>query len=103
FAHTSFKWANLAAHNAGVTVVIVGLSTDANRKRLLYDVDRDGETTVREATNITPYLTVGENVVVEGQRKSVSGLPDMSFGNMPVDGGNLLLSADEADSLGLSK
>lgn len=25
FAHTSFKWANLANHNAGVTVVIVGI------------------------------------------------------------------------------
>lgn len=103
FAHTSFKWTNLAAHNAGVTVAIVGLSTDASRKRQLYDLDRDGETTVREAANITPYLTVGENVVVEGQRKSVSGLPDMSFGNMPVDGGNLLFSADDAASLGLSE
>src|SRR5690606_26089931 len=35
--------------------------------------------------------------------KSVSGLPDMSFGNMPIDGGNLLLSTDDAVSLGLSK
>ena len=26
FAHTSFKWANLASHNAGVTVAIVGIS-----------------------------------------------------------------------------
>eukprot|EP01037_Dinobryon_pediforme_P016846 gene16846-17031_t len=26
FAHTSFKWNNLASHNAGVTVVIVGIS-----------------------------------------------------------------------------
>ncbi len=103
FAHTSFKWANLAAHNAGVTVAIVGLSTDGSQKRQVYDLNRDGETTVREATNITPYLTVGENIVVEGQRKSISGLPDMSFGNMPVDGGNLLLSADDATSLGLSK
>ncbi|WP_237246142.1 DNA methyltransferase, partial [Sphingopyxis bauzanensis] len=25
FAHTSFKWANLASHNAGVTVAIIGL------------------------------------------------------------------------------
>jgi len=83
FAYTSFKWANLAAHNAGVTVVIVGLSTNLGKKRQLYDLDRDNETTVREATNITPYLTVGENVV--------------------VDGGNLLLSADEAASLELSK
>ena len=61
FAHTSFKWANLAAYNAGVTVVIVGLSRDATKNRQLYDLDRDGATTVREATNITPYLTVGEN------------------------------------------
>ena len=103
FAHTSFKWTNLAAHNAGVTVAIVGLSTDSTKKRLLFDSNRDGETTVREASNITPYLTVGEDVVVKGQRESVSGLPEMSFGNMPVDGGNLLLSADEAASLGLSK
>src|SRR5690606_14058700 len=26
FAHTSFKWANLASHNAGVTVAVVGIS-----------------------------------------------------------------------------
>jgi len=103
FAHTSFKWTNLAAYNAGVTVAIVGLSTDVSKKRQLYDLDAYGGTTVREATNITPYLTVGENVVVDGQRMSISGLPDMSFGNMPVDGGNLLLSADDAASLGLSK
>jgi N-6 DNA Methylase len=103
FAQTSFKWTNLAAHNAGVTVVIVGLSTDAKKKRQLFDLNRDGETTAREATSITPYLTVGENRLVEGQRESAFGLPDMSFGNMPVDGGSLLLSADEAATLGLSK
>ncbi len=31
FAHTSFKWANLASHNAGVTVVIVGISNYASQ------------------------------------------------------------------------
>jgi hypothetical protein len=96
FAHTSFKWSNLAAHNAGVTVAIIGLSTDAGKKRLLYDLGRDGEISVREATNITPYLTIGDNMVVDGQRASISGLPDMSFGNMPNDGGILLLDMDEA-------
>ena len=29
FAHTSFKWANLASHNAGVTVAIVGIGQPA--------------------------------------------------------------------------
>jgi hypothetical protein len=103
FAHTSFKWQNLAAHNAGVTVVIIGLSPISHKKRCLYDLNRDGETAVREAVNITPYLTIGDNVVIEGQRKSISSLPDMSFGNMPVDGGNLLLSSDDVALLGLSK
>jgi hypothetical protein len=101
FAYTSFKWANLASHNAGVTVAIIGLSQSINKKRCLFDLNRDGETEVREAENITPYLTVGENVVVTSQQNSVAGLHDMSFGNMPVDGGNLLLSAQELRDLAL--
>ncbi|MDD2744726.1 MAG: lactate dehydrogenase, partial [Rhodocyclaceae bacterium] len=103
FAHTSFKWANLAAHNAGVTVAIVGLSTDAGKKCHLFDLNRDGKVSVREAANITPYLTTGENVVVSSERESIFGLPSMSFGNMPVDGGNLLFTADELLQLGLNK
>ncbi len=102
FAHTSFKWANLATHNAGVTVVIVGLSTNASKKRQLYDLDRDSETTVREAQNITPYLTIGENVAVETRRGSISALPEMVFGNMPIDGSNLLLSSRDANDLYLA-
>ena len=101
FAHTSFKWANLASHNAGVTVAIVGLSRAKSSKRFLFDERADGKTTVREAENITPYLTVGDNVIVSSQRKSIAGLPNMSFGNMPVDGGHLLMSASEAGNLGL--
>jgi len=102
FAHTSFKWANLASHNAGVTVAIVGLSRQPRAKKYLFDSNSAGDVTVREAAHITPYLTIGDYVVVTSQRQSIAGLPDMSFGNMPVDGGNLLMSADEADALGLS-
>lgn len=102
FAHSSFKWANLASHNAGVTVVIVGLSRSPSTKRLLFDQGTDGKTTLREAENITPYLTIGANVIVSGVRESISGLDDMSFGNMPIDGGNLLLSSLEVEALGLT-
>ncbi|MGE3148444.1 MAG: class I SAM-dependent DNA methyltransferase [Pseudorhodoplanes sp.] len=101
FAHTSFKWANLASYNAGVTVAIVGLSRSAPSRRYLFDQSADGQTIVREANNITPYLTIGDNIIISGQRNSIAGLHEMSFGNMPVDGGNLLLSADEVASLGL--
>ncbi len=102
FAHTSFKWANLASHNAGVTVAIICLSRSKAKKRYLFDLSQGGETRVREATNITPYLTIGENIVVTSQQDSIAGLHDMSFGNMPVDGGNLLLSADELRELTLT-
>lgn len=102
FAHTSFKWANLASYNAGVTVAIVGLSSRERGRRNLFDVNSHGEPIVREASNITPYLTIGENVIITSQRESIAGLHDMSFGNMPVDGGNLLMSAEEAANLRLS-
>jgi hypothetical protein len=102
FAYTSFKWANLASHNAGVTVSIIGLSQSRSKKRHLFDVGRNGEVEVREANNITPYLTVGENIIVTSQQESIAGLHDMSFGNMPVDGGNLLLSAAALRELALT-
>ena len=103
FAHTSFKWANLASNNAGVTVVIVGLTRSTEKACHLYEVGKNTETIVREANHLTAYLTVGEQVIVKGQQISISNLPNMSFGNMPVDGGHLLLSSTEVSDLGLSK
>ncbi len=103
FAHTSFKWANLASHNAGVTVVIVGISNHADKVRYLISVEDNGETVAKEAANINAYLVDGPNVVIEKSAKPSSDLFEMSFGNKPVDGGNLLLSTDEVDALGLSK
>jgi len=41
FAYTSFKWANLASHNAGVTVVIVGISNHAGKTRRLFSITND--------------------------------------------------------------
>jgi len=64
FAHTSFKWANLASYNAGVTVVIVGISNHAGRTRQLFS-DSDGNgAIVKEVENINAYLVPGQNAVV---------------------------------------
>ena len=52
FAHTSFKWSNLAANKAGVTVVITGVDQVKDGKRWIYTGDNK-----REVTNINPYLT----------------------------------------------
>lgn len=96
FAHSSFKWANLASYNAGVTVVIVGLSNDAGRTRLLFS-DADGSgTTVKAVENINAYLVPGPNVIVSPVSQPLGSVNDMSFGNMPNDGGYLLLDTAEA-------
>ncbi len=103
FAHTSFKWANLASHNAGVTVIIVGISNHAGKVRHLLSVEENGEAIAKEAANVNAYLVAGPNVVVEKATKPLCALSEMSFGNKPVDGGNLLLSADEVTALDLTE
>jgi hypothetical protein len=94
FAHRPFHWSNLASHNAGVTVVIVGLSRANTRPKLIFD---DGE--VRAVNNIGPYLIPTENVIVEKLSKPVNGMPRMDYGNKPTDGGNLILDENERQQI----
>lgn len=102
FAHTSFKWANLASHNAGVTVAIVGLSNNAGAIRSLYSIGENGETIQREAKSINAYLVAGPNVIVKKASRPFNDLADMNYGNKPVDGGSLLLTRDEVAELDLT-
>jgi very-short-patch-repair endonuclease len=95
FAHTSFKWANLASHNAGVTVVIVGISNQAGKVRWLFSSEDNSKTVARETENINAYLVTGSNTVVSKTPKSVSKLADMDYGNKPTDDGGLILSTEE--------
>jgi hypothetical protein len=102
FAHTSFKWSNLASNKAGVTVVIVGISRTRQTKRRLYD-EADGSSVIREVDRINAYLVPGPDVFIEKASVPMNGLSRMHFGNKPVDGGHLLLTLDEVDQLGLTE
>jgi hypothetical protein len=102
FAHTSFKWANLASHNAGVTVVIVGISCQPAGVRRLFSVADDGSVIAKAADYINAYLVAGHDLVVEKVSEPSTCVSEMTFGSKPVDGGNLLLSRDELSQLGLS-
>jgi len=98
FAHSSFKWANLASYNAGVTVVIVGLSKEPGRTRTIFS-DTDGSGTIaKSAENINAYLAPGSNVTIGQLSRPMSKICDMSFGSMPNDGGGLLLDLGEANA-----
>jgi hypothetical protein len=94
FAVPSFRWSNNAANNAGVTVSVIGLTTKALRAKHLYV---DGLERVVE--HINQYLTAGVPVVISAATRSIAGLQQMLLGNMPKDGGNLILSRSEATKL----
>lgn len=103
FAYTSFKWANLATLNAGVTVAVVGIGTAPGKPRRLYEHQEDETVVAREGPSISPYLTLGPPVIVEKRTQALSALAPMEFGNKPSDGGHLLFTRDELDSVGLSE
>ncbi|UXJ46499.1 lactate dehydrogenase [Pseudomonas aeruginosa] len=102
FAHTSFKWANLAKNNAGVTVAIIGLDSTSRAAKKIFSLSKDGETLVKEVPNINYYLVGGADVIVQKQSRTISDIYPMDLGNMPYDGGNLLLSRGSLDALDLS-
>ena len=103
FAHTSFKWANLASRNAGVTVVIVGISNHAEAGRHLASLTDDGTVIVKEVENINPYLIPGSSTIIVPTSKSISDLPEMTRGNSPTDGGYLILEFDDIAKLHLQE
>ncbi len=103
FAHTSFKWKNLAAKNAGVTVVVIGLRKVSNAPCRIYSQEQDGSDFVKEVSEIGPYLVPGKAIIVSKLSNSIASLPSMSFGNKPVDAGNLLLSRSDFQELGLDQ
>lgn len=103
FAHTSFKWANLASHNAGVTVAIVGISNHPLAVRRLYQPDGDGGVVVNESGQINAYLTLGKStVLIQKSIKPICDVTPMDRGSGAVDGGGLLLSPDEEKQLRLT-
>ncbi|MEO1965528.1 DNA methyltransferase [Hyphomonas sp.] len=103
FAHTSFKWANLASHNAGVTVVIIGISNTPQGVRRLFTMEENGQSLAKDVPFINAYLVGGPDVVVSKLAKPATQVSEMTFGSKPVDGGNLLLNSEELRALGLSR
>jgi hypothetical protein len=94
FAHQSFKWRNNAAQVAGVTCVIVGIRLRSGDKKVLYSGDL-----ARTVKNIGPYLLDMEDTIVSKESQPINGLPKMDKGNMPTDGGHLILSPEEKQAL----
>jgi type I restriction-modification system DNA methylase subunit len=100
FAHRTFKWSNEAKGNAAVYCVIVGFANyDSINKRIFEYEDIKGEAHELKVKNINPYLVDAKDILIEKKSNPICNVPKMSFGNMPLDGGHLLLSVEERMNL----
>jgi hypothetical protein len=103
FAYTSFKWANLASNNAGVTVVIIGLADQSIKNKKIFQEGTGGQISVRDCENINAYLLAGQNIEVVKSKRPISCISAMTLGNVPYDGGNLLIDSCDLDKLRLNQ
>ncbi|MEG8127157.1 lactate dehydrogenase [Xanthomonas hortorum pv. gardneri] len=99
FAYTPFKWRNLAAKNAGVTVIIIGLSERDTSNPLLFQSDDNDTITKREVANINAYLIPFRDIYVPALSKPLCPIGEIINGSKPADGGHLLMKADGARAL----
>ena len=99
FAHTSFKWSNLASNNAGVSVVVVGLAPSPVQERLLYETDSEGKVIARRVANINAYLLNAKNVFVVGGKEPIGFDAEITDGSGALDGGHLILDRSEYEQI----
>ena len=86
FGHKAFKWRNDARNTTAVSVVIIGVANNSDTRRC----ELFTQTCMTEPTQISPYLSPG-STLVKRRSQPISQLPYMIKGNMPYDGGYLLM------------
>lgn len=97
FAHQTFKWKNEAKDNAGVYCVIIGLSANPTSGKLFVYQDVTGTPSSEIVTEINGYLIEGKRQVYVREASEVlsDSTKPIMFGNMPIDGGNLIIEAPD--------
>lgn len=99
FAHKTFKWNNDAKGVAQVYCVIIGFAGfDIKEKRLFEYESVKSEPHEIKVANINPYLVNGDDFFIISRRKHIQNfIPQIVFGSMPNDGGNLLFDDEEKE------
>jgi hypothetical protein len=98
FAHRTFKWSNEAKGNAAVYCVVIGFAPyDCPDKKIFEYEDIKGPAHEIKVKNINPYLVDAKDILIGKRSRPICNVPEMSFGNMPLDGGFLLFSEAEKE------
>jgi hypothetical protein len=98
FAHRTFSWRNEAKGNAAVHCVIVGFANYETNNKSIYEYeDIKGEAHEIKVKNINPFLVEGKDITVENRKSPICNVPEMNYGSMPIDEGNLILTDEEKE------
>lgn len=95
FAYLPFVWDSEAAMKAHVHCVIIGFSQIKSREKFIYSTNN----VVKKVNTINAYLVEGPNIFISSRRTPLCNVPKMYFGSMPNDGGYLILSPEEKETL----
>lgn len=100
FAYRSFVWTSAAKGKAAVHCAIIGFGYGcSDEPKLIFESNSGNGDYVTIAGNINPYLINAPTIVVGKRSAPICRAAKMSYGNKPSDGGNLILSAEEASAL----
>ncbi len=95
FAHRTFRWDSEASLKAHVHCVIVGFSSAPDEKpKQLYSNDH-----MLLVDNINPYLVDADTIFIEAISKPLADVAQLMNGGKPTEGGNLILTKEEKDTL----
>ena len=92
FAWRTFRWNSESTEKVHVHCVIVGFShkDSAETQKLIFDKEKK-----TPAQNINGYLLDAADIFIERQAKPLCDVPEMIFGNKPVENGNLIMTIEE--------
>lgn len=100
FAHRTFQWQSEARGSAHVHVVIIGFGLFNRPNKLIFDYEHGrGDPVSVKASNIGPYLFDGDDAVVTARRTPLCRVPEIVYGSMANDGGNLVVEAGDREPL----
>jgi hypothetical protein len=100
FAWPTFSWTSEARGKAAVHVVIIGFADSGQKSaRMILSLGSDGKPAVETAKNINIYLTDSSVQAIGKHRKPLRGVPTLTEGNKPQDGGGLIVEEDQRPAI----
>ena len=93
---TSGKKIEQLKGKAQVYVVIISFAHFDTNNKFIYDYETPKSEPIKmKVSNINPFLVDNIDFVVKSRNKPICDVPEISFGNMPNDGGNFLFTDEE--------